>query len=246
MKPPRDEKAALVDYLRELHLPTMRSCFEELARQAEQETLSYERYLLTLSHEPIVGRLLVREPRRPAERTGASERFATPGFVVDAEGFAVLTGRTADTSDLQRRQRDLVADLGHDILGTEPQGRVIQLHVSIDRHHLAVCTVDEPAEVALEISVHVGKRGERREQSLVRIISATREERVLYAALVGTEALPTEGKSLAGSEASECACSHGSASCPIHGPGSPGTSDHPQAVQRYSQSHRRSDRACLP
>ncbi len=44
-----DEKAALIDHLRELHLPTMRSCFEELARQAEQETLSYERYLLTLA-----------------------------------------------------------------------------------------------------------------------------------------------------------------------------------------------------
>ena len=42
------EKTALVDYLRELHLPTVRSCFEEMARQAERETLSYERYLLEL------------------------------------------------------------------------------------------------------------------------------------------------------------------------------------------------------
>ncbi len=43
-----DEKAALKDHLRELHLPTVRSCFEEMARRAEQETLSYERYLLEL------------------------------------------------------------------------------------------------------------------------------------------------------------------------------------------------------
>jgi DNA replication protein DnaC len=43
-----DEKAALVSHLKELHLPTIRGCFEALARQAEQETLSYERYLLAL------------------------------------------------------------------------------------------------------------------------------------------------------------------------------------------------------
>jgi DNA replication protein DnaC len=43
-----DAQTALVEYLRELHLPTVRSCFEERARHAEQETLSYERYLLEL------------------------------------------------------------------------------------------------------------------------------------------------------------------------------------------------------
>jgi len=48
MRRSNDEKATLVSHLKELHLPTIRSCFEELARQAEQETLSYERYLLTL------------------------------------------------------------------------------------------------------------------------------------------------------------------------------------------------------
>ena len=37
-----------MENLKELHLPTIRGCFEELARQAEQETLSYERYLLAL------------------------------------------------------------------------------------------------------------------------------------------------------------------------------------------------------
>jgi DNA replication protein DnaC len=48
MKPPEPEKATLDSYLRELHLPTIRECFEALARQAEQETLSYEQFLLTL------------------------------------------------------------------------------------------------------------------------------------------------------------------------------------------------------
>ena len=36
------------EYLRELHLPAIRDCFEEKARQAERETLGYEHYLLEL------------------------------------------------------------------------------------------------------------------------------------------------------------------------------------------------------
>ena len=35
-------------YLGELHLPAIRGCFEEKARQAERETLGYEHYLLEL------------------------------------------------------------------------------------------------------------------------------------------------------------------------------------------------------
>ena len=46
MMAPRDIKKELTGYLRELHLPTVRDCFEERARRAEQETLSYEQYLL--------------------------------------------------------------------------------------------------------------------------------------------------------------------------------------------------------
>ena len=43
-----DFKVQLTDHLRELHLPAVRRCFEEKARHAEQETLSYERYLFEL------------------------------------------------------------------------------------------------------------------------------------------------------------------------------------------------------
>ena len=38
----------LEEYLRELHLPTVREHFEEVARNAQQEELSYERFLLEL------------------------------------------------------------------------------------------------------------------------------------------------------------------------------------------------------
>src|SRR5262249_37617253 len=44
-----DVKETLVGYLKELHLPAFRKGYEELARQAQQEALSYERYLLGLA-----------------------------------------------------------------------------------------------------------------------------------------------------------------------------------------------------
>lgn len=41
-----DVRPALIGHLKELHLLTLRQCYEETARRAEQETLSYEQYLL--------------------------------------------------------------------------------------------------------------------------------------------------------------------------------------------------------
>jgi DNA replication protein DnaC len=43
-----DVKEMLAAYLKELHLPAMRASYEELARQAVQESLSFEQYLLAL------------------------------------------------------------------------------------------------------------------------------------------------------------------------------------------------------
>jgi DNA replication protein DnaC len=42
-------KSAVVENLKELRLRTMLACFEDTARRAERETLSYEQYLLELS-----------------------------------------------------------------------------------------------------------------------------------------------------------------------------------------------------
>ena len=73
-----NEKKALVEHLRELHLPTMRECFEDLARQAEQETSSYERYLLELAERECQVRRanrverLLRQSRLPLEKDLAS------------------------------------------------------------------------------------------------------------------------------------------------------------------------------
>ncbi len=43
-----DFNQALVNHLKDLRLPTVRHCYEESARRAEKETLSYEQYLAEL------------------------------------------------------------------------------------------------------------------------------------------------------------------------------------------------------
>ena len=50
-------QAALTGNLKALHLPAMRRCYEETARRAEKETLSYEQYLLELTEREREGRL---------------------------------------------------------------------------------------------------------------------------------------------------------------------------------------------
>jgi len=75
MSQPHDRTEDLHQYLKELHLPTVRRCFEEKARQAERETLGYEQYLLEVverecqeRREHRIERLL-RASRLPLEKT---------------------------------------------------------------------------------------------------------------------------------------------------------------------------------
>jgi DNA replication protein DnaC len=49
MNQPGQVKTALVENLKQLHLRAMLACFEDTARRAEKETLSYEQYLLELA-----------------------------------------------------------------------------------------------------------------------------------------------------------------------------------------------------
>jgi DNA replication protein DnaC len=71
----RDEKEALVGYLKELHLPAFRRAYEELASQAQQEGHSYERYLLQLAERECQERRnnrterLLRQSRLPLEKS---------------------------------------------------------------------------------------------------------------------------------------------------------------------------------
>ena len=75
MRPSGNVNKALDECLRELHLPTIRQCYEEKARQAERETLGYEQYLLELAERECeqrranrVARLL-RASKLPLEKT---------------------------------------------------------------------------------------------------------------------------------------------------------------------------------
>jgi DNA replication protein DnaC len=65
----------LKEHLKELHLPTVRECYQESARMAEVEHLSYEQYLLNVIERECdvrrtnrIGRLL-RESGLPLEKT---------------------------------------------------------------------------------------------------------------------------------------------------------------------------------
>ncbi len=68
-------KEQLNAYLKELYLPTMRGSFEELAHRAQQESHSYERYLLELAERECQARRgrrverLLRESRLPLAKT---------------------------------------------------------------------------------------------------------------------------------------------------------------------------------
>jgi DNA replication protein DnaC len=68
-------KETLVGYLKELHLPAFRKGYEELARQAQQEALSYEQYLLGLAQRECQERRdhrierLLRQSRLPLEKS---------------------------------------------------------------------------------------------------------------------------------------------------------------------------------
>jgi DNA replication protein DnaC len=49
-------RSELLQNLTQLHLPAMRACFEDAARRAEKETLSYEQYLLELTERECEAR----------------------------------------------------------------------------------------------------------------------------------------------------------------------------------------------
>src|SRR5262245_39087122 len=70
-----DVKQELVGLVKELPLPALRAGYEEMAVQAQQEGLSYERYLLGLTQRECQERRnnrierLLRQSRLPLEKT---------------------------------------------------------------------------------------------------------------------------------------------------------------------------------
>ena len=97
-----DAKTQLIDNLKELHLPAMRSGFEEVARLAQQESQSYERYLLELTERECQARRgnrierLLRDSRLPLEKTLESLDLKRLPAKVVQQIRALLDGSFAD------------------------------------------------------------------------------------------------------------------------------------------------------
>jgi len=68
-------RTQLLDHLKELRLPTVRECYEQQAQRAQQETLSYEHYLLELTRREVEARRqhrverFLRESRLPLDKS---------------------------------------------------------------------------------------------------------------------------------------------------------------------------------
>jgi DNA replication protein DnaC len=98
----KDRKETLESYLKELSLPTFRASYEELARQAQQEGLSFEQYLLELAqrecqerHHKRVQRLL-HDSRLPLEKSwSALDKKRLPAKVVQ-QARTLLEGSFLD------------------------------------------------------------------------------------------------------------------------------------------------------
>src|SRR3954452_16059063 len=75
MEQDKDVKETLARYLKELHLPAFRASYEELARNAQQEGLGFEQYLLALAQREYQERRnkrverLLHDSRLPLEKT---------------------------------------------------------------------------------------------------------------------------------------------------------------------------------
>src|SRR3954470_13242694 len=99
---PTDPKTRLIDNLKELHLPAMRGGFEEVARIAQQESQSYERYLLELTERECQARRgnrierSLRDSRLPLEKTLESLDLRRLPVKVVQQLRALLDGTFAD------------------------------------------------------------------------------------------------------------------------------------------------------
>jgi DNA replication protein DnaC len=109
MEKDKDSKQTLADYLKELHLPAFRASYEEMARQAQQEGLSYEQYLLSLAIRECQERRnkrverLLNDSRLPLEKNWQSLDLKRLPAKVVQQARTLLEG-----SFLQRHENVLV------------------------------------------------------------------------------------------------------------------------------------------
>src|SRR5438105_5736584 len=101
-----NEKETLAAYLKELHLPTIRTSYEELARQAQQEGLSYERYLLELAQREVQERRskrierLLRQSQLPLDKSWPALDLKRLPAKVLQQARLLLEGTLCDRHDI--------------------------------------------------------------------------------------------------------------------------------------------------
>lgn len=100
-----DLKTSLTKCLKELHLPTVRACYEEQADRARQETLAYEHYLAeVMEREREVRRhnriqRLLRESKLPLEKSLEVFDMDRLPSMLAAQVDALLDGSFLDRSE---------------------------------------------------------------------------------------------------------------------------------------------------
>jgi len=98
-------KTSLTKCLKELHLPTVRACYEEEADQARQETLAYEHYLAeVMEREREVRRhnriqRLLRESKLPLEKSLEAFEMGRLSSMLAAQVNALLEGSFLERSE---------------------------------------------------------------------------------------------------------------------------------------------------
>ena len=143
-------KTELTQNLRHLHLPTIRECYEEVARQAERETLSYERYLhevvqrecdersenrtakmLYESHLPLEKSLELFDVRRlPPKAARQMRTLLDGGFLERTENVLVFGNPGSGKTHLLQAVGQELIRKGHRILFTSCEMLVQDLLVA--------------------------------------------------------------------------------------------------------------------
>jgi DNA replication protein DnaC len=105
MKTETTMHSSLKSHLKELHLPTIRECYQDTARMAEAENLSFEQYLLTVTERECETRRtnriarILRESALPLEKTMVMFNRSRLPHALNAQVTTLLDGSFLDRKE---------------------------------------------------------------------------------------------------------------------------------------------------
>ena len=98
-------KATLAAGLKELHLPTVRECYEQTAQRAEQESITYEQFLLELTEQELAARRhkktqkLLKLSQLPLEKNFESYDFQHLPSKLALQAKTLMSGQFLDKKE---------------------------------------------------------------------------------------------------------------------------------------------------